>query len=222
MELNVGSSTEAPFTVTNGAVFADAANGDYHLKPESAGIAYGNVDSVMDATDLEGAARLTTNGLGQVTVSCGCYETVKEDIRFVKIEDGGEIYLIPYVWLEAYGLAPRGSDYATHYTSATNASANPVGPGATAVLPAWKSYVAGLDPTNAVEMFCSVITAPSNGWFRVGPNEVRTGRAYTVRETGVLRGAAVTNLWPIAEGRDSVDVEDNGTNSFFKVGVRVK
>ena len=223
-------------TVTNGAVFADAANGDYHLRPGSAGIAEGDLAYVMDETDLDGKARTTTRG-GKTTVNCGCYETVAgEEPEYVTIEDGGETYRIPYVWLEGYGLVPAGADYDTHYAAAVADSANPVGPGAAATLPTWKSYVAGLDPTNGVEMFYAVIEAPSNGWFRVGPNEIRHNREYTVVERGVLseeRGGKSeeggvwseeggVKVWPIPDGETGVDVEDNGTNSFFRVNVRVK
>jgi hypothetical protein len=81
--------------ITNGPVFVDLVNGDFHLQSNSPCINSGNNVSVPTGSDLDGNPRISGG-----TVDMGAYE----------FQNPASV--ISYAWLQQYGLTNNGSvDY---------------------------------------------------------------------------------------------------------------
>jgi len=164
-----------------------------------------------------GTYNFSVNGTKYVAVVSGndIEATVDGNTRQSAADD---ICAVPVDWTEEYGYSE--ADLEQLYAFLTNFSLNPVAPGSSARLENWQSYVAGLDPTRADDMFYAVISNAADGSIVVGPNALREGRAYAVEVSHALPFEAWTNIAVGADG--CVALPRNGSNEFYRVTVDVK
>jgi hypothetical protein len=180
--------------------FADAANGDYRLRADSSCIDAGASGYATCASDIAGNPRIKGR-----SIDMGCYEfqTVRTETMTTPIP-------VPYVWLEKYpSIVTASAQEADHEAAAKETAANGVNK-------IWECYVAGLVPTNATDVFRTVILfvdgKPIVSWEPdLNENGAKHERVYRV-----LGAKALGGLWD-----DVTDIADPGAAGyrFFKATV---
>ena len=117
--------------ITNDPRFMNLAAGDLHLQSNSPCINSGTNAFVIGTNDFDGNPRISGG-----TVDMGAYE----------FQNPGSI--LPFVWLEQYGLATDGSaDFADTDGDGMNN---------------WQEYIAGTNPTNAASVLKMLLPNTTN------------------------------------------------------------
>jgi len=164
-------------------LFIDAVNGDFRLQPASPCINAGTNELVTGAIDLNGNPRIY-NG----RVEMGAYEFMMTQSTSAPV---------PFSWLDLFYPGLAG-------ISAYEAIASSIGANSHQV---WKSYIAGLNPTNPSSQFTANIIISNAHHLVTWTPDLSPGRIYTV--------LGKTNL------TDTAWSQTNSACRFFKVNVEI-
>ena len=177
-------------------LFADVTNGNYRLTAVSPclNVGYNGYVSSL-GKDFEGKDRVK-DGI----VDMGCYEGV---FSFAQ-ETATTPIPVPYSWLDDNAAAILATCSGEYETAAHSTAANDVNK-------VWECYVAGLNPTNATDVFRAVISmengAPVVRWEPdLNENGTKHERVYTVEGKENL-----TDKW----------APTNSASRFFRVKVEM-
>lgn len=197
--LNYSCTTPTPGgngNITNAPLFLNLATGDLHLQSTSTCINSGNNGIVSGPLDLDGNPRVVSG-----TVDIGAYE----------FQGTGSI--IPYAWLQQYGLPTDGSaDFSDlDHDGLTD----------------WQEWVAGTNPTNALSTLkISSATRTENPEGFVVTWDSQNTRVYYLQRSEALNTAAFSTIQGGIVGQAGM-TSFTDTNAaapgqfFYRVGVKL-
>ncbi|MBR5548502.1 MAG: C10 family peptidase [Kiritimatiellae bacterium] len=184
--------------------------GTFNVSITPSGVNEGNLRSRMILT-LVGTDANGTKCYKDISLRFSEVAQVISDVVVSASTSGGESYsvVVPYSWIEGYGLASEGSGAAAH-EAAVSATADADSDG----LPNWAEYVCGTSPTDPAEKLVALITMVDGEpvvTYSPGDSQMAAGFKAVIKGTTDL--AAALSTWEV--------VTDTRTSTcrFFRVEI---